>query len=87
VSVSEQLAEFCVIGLAVYDAVERHDPAYIRAHPEFGVFVGWLLVNSLAAYDASLGVDRFDWETKYMTPRVRRYLDARLRLLSSYRVR
>jgi hypothetical protein len=85
VSVIEQLAEFCVVGLAVHDAVERQDPTYLDAHPEFTAFIAWLLEQSLATYDASSGFERFKWEEKYMTPRVRRYLDARLKLFGPSR--
>lgn len=83
VRVTEQLAEFCMIGLAVYDAVLLQDPKYLVDHPEFSTFVAWLLERSLATYDAASAYERFKWEEKYMTPPIRRYLDARLKLMNS----
>ena len=63
------------------ERVERRDPDYLQSHPEFTAFVAWLLEHSLATYDSAKSFDRFTWQEKYMTPRVRRYLDARLKLM------
>lgn len=58
--------EMMVYGLALYRAIQTHDPKYLERNPDFREFLAFLCCETLASYEVTQRFPQYRWQPEYL---------------------